>query len=164
MNKELVVRLLSQLVVLLQAQLANLKSADTTKRVYEEAEKALGTHITLNDSVPATVGCAEAVSAILQRAGCNIPAGGIAGTASLKKWLDTNATLVSKPSPGCVVVSPTGESTMQSPHGHTGIVCKYGIASNDSNTGLFHEGYTMDSWEELFRNKLGFPVYFYQVK
>jgi hypothetical protein len=53
----------------------------TQVTIYNNLLHYFETHCTLNNSVPAEVGCAEAVSFILQKSG--IPLTGIAGTATL---------------------------------------------------------------------------------
>lgn len=139
-------------------------------KIYSEAKSCLDTHITLNDIVPAELGCAEAVSYVLAKSGANlnIPAGGFEGTSSLYSWLRDSGlfTEVETPLPGDIVISPTGTSTKNSPHGHVGIVALFGngILSNSSSTGLFMEHYTIQSWSYYFTSLLGFPVYYFRAK
>lgn len=126
-------------------------------------KSSLGQHLTLDPTVPEDVGCAEAVSKILQEAGVQgIPQKGFAGTNDLWQWLKTNRQFVeaTQPYPGSIIISPTGTSVKGTPHGHVGIIGLYGVCSNDSGTGLWKENYTVDSWESYFGN-LGFPIYFY---
>lgn len=150
----------------LSAKLAQLQVAlqpTLSQAIYTTAAAVLGTHITLDASVPPDLGCAEAVSYILTKAGIpNIPPEGFPGTAGLYTWLQANFILTTTPQAGDVVISPTGTSTTGSPHGHTGIVAKYGILSNDSDTGLFLEKYTQASWETYFHGTEGFPVFYYR--
>lgn len=135
--------------------------------IYTTAKKCLEQHITLDMEVPNEVGCAEAVSYILNKAGiAGIPAEGFQSTYDLYLWLKNNQNfcLSTTPSLGAVIVSPTGTSTLNSPHGHTGICGQYGILSNDSNTGLFLEIWTVDKWEQYYGETLGFPIYFFNIK
>lgn len=132
--------------------------------IYTAAAKCYEKHITLDPSVPFDLGCAEAVSYVLKVSGIVFPTEGIAGTAALYTWLQQHFILVVNPLPGDVVISPTGFSSKNSPHGHTGIVAKYGILSNDSDTGLFLEKYTIASWHQYFGVTEGFPVFYFRSK
>lgn len=138
-----------------------------SQKIYDAAASCLHTHITLNEAVPPEVGCAEAVSYVLSKAGVyGIPLTGIAGTSQLYDWLLSSRNFVNtvSPVPGDVVISPTGYSTSASPHGHVGIVAKYGILSNDSDSGLFIEKYTQETWNKFFHDVEGFPVrYFHAI-
>lgn len=132
--------------------------------IYNTAKLALGEHLTLNATVPPDVGCAEAVSFILAYTKiAGLPIKGFEGTADLWEWLKTAATAVEIPEAGDIVISPTGTSTepILNPHGHCGIVLHHGIGSNDSNTGLFMENYTVQDWEKIFTSK-GYPTYYYR--
>lgn len=133
----------------------------TQEKVYMAAKLCLGKHITLNDNVPHDVGCAEAVSYVLKAAGLPIPQGGFAGTYDLWQWLQGHATLSNTPSAGCVIISPTGTSAINSPHGHVGCLGNFGIMSNNSDSGLFTELWTLQKWFEYYRDTLKFPVYFF---
>jgi hypothetical protein len=136
----------------------------TQLRIYNAAAACLEKHITLDPSVPGELGCAEAVSYVLKQAGYILPEEGIAGTAALYVWLQQHFTPVSVPQYGDVIISPSGMSTKGSPHGHTGIVAKYGILSNDSDSGLFLEKYTLASWATYFHTTEGFPVFYFRSK
>lgn len=136
-----------------------------TSAIYTAAKSCLDKSITLDATVPSDLGCAEAVSYVLQKAGIQgIPPIGYAGTSDLYTWLQQHFTAVTDPLPGDVVISPTGTSSIGTPHGHTGIVALYGILSNDSDTGLFMEKYTLASWQQYFGVALGFPVYYFRQK
>lgn len=131
--------------------------------IYNTAAACLGQHLTLDPSVPFEVGCAEAVSTILAKAGVQgIPQRGFAGTWDLYQWLRTNRQFVEVVAPtyGSIVVSPTDPDN-PTKHGHTGIVLKHGIGSNDSSNGLFAENYTTDSWNTYFGKVHGFPVHYF---
>lgn len=132
----------------------------TPQTIYTVAKNSLGTHQTLNPEIPIDVGCAEAVSSILKKAGVkNIPELGIPGTASLYDWLSRNPAFkrVQAPEAGAIVVSATGTGN-GSVHGHTGIFGKrglmylgdFGICSNDSQTGLFLELWSWKRWQQYY--------------
>lgn len=156
-----------QLLAALQHLLALVQPTSTTnQRIYDESVKCLHTHVTLDSTVPPELGCAEAVSYVLEQAGItDLPPKGIAGTAALYQWLKLNKQFVQTQNPvfGDIIISPSGMSSKASPHGHTGIVAKNGILSNDSDTGLFMEKYTLQTWTQFFGTIEGFPVFYFHA-
>ena len=131
--------------------------------LYDIAKNCLGTRQTLDTSISSEVGCAEAVSSILHQAGVQIPSGGIPGTASLMAWLKTNPhfQVVSQWQAGDIIISSTGSGNGKIP-GHTGIMGNYGIMSNDSNTGLFLELWTLPKWQKYYQQYGGMPIDFFR--
>lgn len=144
------------------------------QKILTTAKEFLGQHLTLNPSVPPEVGCAEAVSTLLQRAGVSgIPATGFASTLMLYQWMRTNPQLfrgIAEPEPGAILISPTG---MGNGHvrGHTGIVGvfgaqypgDYGICSNDSNSGLFLELWSVQKWQQYYAGYGALPMYYFRA-
>lgn len=151
-------------IKLLQAKLISHTMEDT---IYAIAKESLGKHITLNESVPSDVGCAEAVSYILKKAGALIPPSGIPGTASLLAWLEVSPDFIEVdiPEPGAVIVSATGSGNGNIT-GHTGILGKkgamytddYGVLSNDSATGIFRELWSYRAWVNYYQLEGGMKV------
>ncbi len=128
--------------------------------IYNQAKASLGKHLTLDPSVPDELGCAEAVSTILTRAGVtDLPLKGFPGTQGLDAWLSKHFTQVDTPTPGAIVMS----STVGANHGHCGVVGYHGIMSNDSSNGLWAENYTLDSWSHSFKTIKGLEVKYYEV-
>lgn len=140
-------------------------------KMYNAAKNALGTHKTLDESVPPEVGCAEAWSAVALIAGVHgIPPGGFAGTAQVREFLHTNAQfeLITVPEPGATIVSPTGSGN-GTVRGHVGVMAKFGtqyindwgICSNDSNSGLFREQWSLTEWNKYYgvAGKLSVEIY-----
>lgn len=135
------------------------------ERLYNVAKESLGKHMTLNQNVSAEVGCAEAVSKVLQNAGvAGIPALGIAGTSALYDFLheDVQFDEVTTPQAGDVIVSPTGWPGAVLAHGHVGIVGNYGILSNDSQTGLFKENWTLETWRKYYSDYGNLPTKYFR--
>lgn len=140
--------------------------------LYAISKNVLGTKQTLNDNVPPEVGCAEAVSSILQKAGVIVPSGGIQGTAELYIWLKNNIRFVqvSEPEVGCIIISPTS-STGKISHGHVGIVAMYnlmynndwGIISNDSDTGLVREKWNVKNWIAYYQTYGGLDIAYFKL-
>lgn len=137
-------------------------------KLYTIAKNNLGKHITLDPNVPYDVGCAEAVSFNLKQLGVvGIPLSGFASTADLYTWMKSLPSLFDEiecPEAGAIIISPSGTSTQNAPHGHVGICGNFGIMSNDSQSGLFLELWTVDKWNTYYGHALGFPVHFFRVK
>ena len=134
-------------------------------KLYNTAKGCLGQRMTLNYSVPAEVGCAEAVSAVLRTDGISVPSKGIAGTSNLLTWLKANPLFqeITTPDQGCIIISATGTGNGKIV-GHVGIVGLHGIMSNDSNTGLFLELWTLDKWDTYYHIYGGIPTRFFALK
>jgi hypothetical protein len=145
----------------------------TQATIYQNLLTYLETHCTLDNTVPVDVGCAEAVSFILQKSGvAGLPLTGIAGTATLYEWLLANPHFkrIYAPEPGALIISPTGYGYGPI-QGHTGFVGKYGkmysgdfgIVSNDSNTGLLLELWDVKRWQKYYGLQGGLPVAFFRA-
>lgn len=114
-------------------------------KLYNTAKSLMGKHLSLNDSVPMNVGCAQALSFVLKQCGYPIPAQGLDGTIDMYHWLVQHFDEVNSPEAGDVIVSVTGTGN-GSVRGHTGVVALYGILSNESQTGLWKEDWTLPAW------------------
>lgn len=145
----------------------------TQLRIYNNLITYLEQHCTLDNTVPAEVGCAEAVSFILQKSGiAGLPLTGIPGTATLYQWLSQNPHFqrVYAPEPGAIIISPTGYGN-NTISGHTGFLGKlgkmyhgdYGIVSNDSNTGLLLELWDLTRWQKYYGQQGALPVAFFRA-
>lgn len=166
MNNNKIMAAIASIFSRLKALVAG-SSVQTTagQSIYNAAAASIGKHMTLNDAVPPDVGCAEAVSAILRLAGVSgLPPTGIAGTAQLNTWFsDSNYFVsVSTSLPGDIIISPTGYPGATLEHGHTGIVMKQGICSNNSATGLWDEHWTLPAWQSYYGTQGKLPIYFYR--
>lgn len=120
--------------------------------LYRKAVEWLGQDASPDDEAPDELACAETVNAIHKGAfGEFINVQGKLSTIYLALALAARADFlqVFDPLPGDIVVSPTKGRI----HGHTGIVGKFGIMSNDSKTGRFERNYTLDSWKRSFGNR-----------
>jgi hypothetical protein len=139
------VRLATNLLGLLRKK----QSVGRIPSLYDTAYSLLGKHLTLNNTVDKNVGCAQATSYVLKKYGAMIPYGGISGTASLYEWLKKNATEVSVPRAGCIIISVTGTGN-ESVRGHVGVVGKNSIMSNNSKTGLWDYQWTLSEWLDYY--------------
>lgn len=129
--------------------------------IYNTAVRLLGMHLTLDPSVPRDVGCAEADSFVLKNAGyaASMPQKGIPNVLGIIAWALTHGEEIQEPEPGCIVTahSPNPYDTTDA---HTGIGLRHGIASNNSNTGIFSENYTYEGWNTSFKSKGSKTRYF----
>lgn len=139
------------------------------EKLYDAAKAAylIHEHLTLDESVPADVGCMEAISTLLKRCEYDIPPKGIPGTATGYEWLCNNPLFKVAPfavnssyTKGSIIISPPPGKTGY-PHGHIGIIGEYGILSNDSETGEFRENYTIQTWADFFGRLRGLPIYIF---
>ena len=156
--------------IILLTQQKQMTNAD---KLYQAAKNNLGRHLTLNPDIPKELGCAEAISFLLKSVGVPITKGGIAGSATLYEWLKENPAFeaINAPERGAIIISPTGYGTGNI-NGHTGILGgfsimkfgDYGILSNDSNSGLFLELWTLSKWKQYYEKQAGIPTFYFRLK
>jgi hypothetical protein len=142
--------------------------------MYEAIKSSLGHHMTLDPSVPARVGCAEAVSAVLRKAGVPVPARGIAGTSALLLYCLNHPqryTEIYTPEPAALLISASGTGNGKLSNGHTGffgrygtmVISDWGICSNDSQSGLFLELWTWKKWKTYYEQYGGMRPRIFRV-
>lgn len=134
------------------------------EKLYAVAKGNIGVHCTLNASVPAEVGCAEALSYNIRQAGLTVPSGGIAGTYNMLEFLKSDVQFqeVDSPEPGDIIIDATGTGN-GSVEGHTGIVMQSGICSNDSATGLWLERWLLPNWLAYYTQTGGMKSYYFRA-
>jgi hypothetical protein len=158
----LVDRLKAQLE-LARLQLAKLLAMKKT--LVQVCTEALGTDVTPDDVVRDEVACAVTVSTLIKKIDDAFPV--IPGTWTLNEHFKAHAEWerVSEPTPGCIIISPTGTGKAGT-SGHVGVVMEDGrIASNNSagkDKGRITKNYTFASWTERFARKQGMPVLLYR--
>jgi hypothetical protein len=136
--------------------------------IYITAKRLLGQHLTLDESVDKSVGCAQALSYVLKASGYSVPKKGIPGTVGIKAWCDKNAIPLNGPQVGAIIVSVTEGDR----HGHVGVCARYdfmypddfGIMSNDSRTGLWEVNWSLEEWKIYYEYKLGLQTFFYKLE
>lgn len=119
--------------------------------VYRNARDLMGRHLTLNAAVPDELGCCEALSVVLKRAGYAIPPLGIEGVNAMIAWmLGKGFSEVNAPTPGDIITAHSPAYYEQ--HGaHVGVVMVNGICSNTSANGLWQENYTsVAAWRRAY--------------
>lgn len=158
-------QLLSILAAVQRLQAMQPYSMPRKEKLYQTAKGFLGTDASPNDVAPDELGCAESVSRIVQQAFPTLRFPLFLGTRFLYAHLfeDGNFRRVETPEYGDIIISPTGMGNGKLSSGHTGIVGKYGVLSNDSRSGLFLENYSIASWKLYFHGRGGFPTYFFRI-
>lgn len=138
-------------------------------KIYNAAKNLLDTQVAADNAADGngSLACAECVNAVVNDA-LGSPAGGGNSTTELAVALQdtTRWTPIyfENALPGDIIISPTGQGTNPAQHGHTGIVGKYGILSNNSENGMFEEIWTLPVWWGCFVEVLGFPALIYRAK
>jgi len=140
-----------------------IKPMEKTKKelLIEEVMKSIGTDASPLDWAKDEFGCAESVSAILNKIFPDFPKN-IVSTVVLCDTLKTSphfkGTL--EPKTGCVIVSPRSSTK----YGHAGFVVEDNrIVSNDSNTGKMQNNYSMHSWRTIFQGGRGLKTYLFEI-
>lgn len=139
------------------------KEATNSDKIYALSVAKLGQDTSPADRVSDELGCAESLTELLHTLWPEIPI--MTGTWTVWEFLKKSSLFkeTQYPEPGCIIISPSGTSTKGAKNGHTGIVSKDGvIMSNDSATGVWLENWTIRSWGLYYKDKLGFPVYYYK--
>lgn len=153
---------LKQQLLKILAQL-NIMRRMSREALYNTAKASLGKDASPNDLAPDELGCAETVSNIIRMVIPTFPI--VISTRLLFAALVESNYFkpVDEPLEGDVIISVTGTGNGKVSNGHTGIVGKYGVMSNDSRSGMFLENYTLASWDLYYRKKGGFPTHFFRV-
>lgn len=144
-------------------------------KLYAAIKASLDTHMTLDNSVPPRVGCAEAVCAVLRAAGIAVPAKGIAGTSALLVYCLAHPEIFEEldaPEEAALLISASGSGNGNLSNGHTGFFGVFGIAfpedwgicSNDSQTGLFLELWNWLRWQKYYAQYGGMKSRIFRVK
>lgn len=108
------------------------------------------------------VGCAEAVSFVMLKAGIpGVPRGGILSTQLLNKWLKEHLTEVDSPEFGDIAIFPTGSGNGKI-RGHVFIVGKHKWMSNNSNTTLWDDHWTGKKALEYYAKYGGLSTHYYR--
>lgn len=111
-------------------------------------------------------GCAEAVNYVCIKAFNDVVGGDISSyrmyltLRNNKKFIKVNS-----PRRGDIIISPTGFARKRTviKNGHVGIVSDNGkIMSNDSDTGLWLEKYSLWSWKQRYGTVGRYPVLYFR--
>ena len=132
--------------------------------LYLMAISKLGKDASPKDRASDEFGCAESVTEIIHGILPEVPV--MLGTWVFWEHMKSSSRFqeIFSPERGCIIISPTGTSKKKGSVGHTGILGDNEIImSSDSRNGLFLENYALKSWKLYYKDKLGFPVYFFKL-
>lgn len=137
------------------------------EKVYQKAYMFLGKSLVPPNDDP-DVGCAISVTVLLKEK-CGINIKETTSTYELLHELIASPYVEEVFSPlfGDIIISATDTSLFQNPpfpHGHTGIVGKVKIMSNNSSNGLWEDGWTLPAWDNHYRKLGGYPTRFFRPK
>lgn len=124
-----------------------------TEELYSLSKSKLGQHLSMDESIPWGVGCAQAVSRLLSDFGVKTPSKGIPGTSALAQLLRESLKFkkVDSPSLGRIIVSETGTGNGKI-RGHIGVCAEDGIIhSNNSETGKWDSHWTLKRWKDYYQ-------------
>lgn len=110
------------------------------------------------------LGCAEALSFVLKRAGITgLPKKGILGTPELDKWLSKHCTRVETPMFGDIAIAPTGAGNGRV-RGHCWVVGKHRWMSNNSQTTLWDDHWKPSEAIAHYQKNGGIQIRYYRVR
>lgn len=154
---------LDALNVLLEKLKRTLKSMpDLNEQLYNVAFASIGHD--LSTVAANEVACAEAVSRIVQKAFPELKFPTIVSTRELFSHLSQSPSFkpVDTPQYGDIILSVTGTGNGAVEHGHTGIMGRTWIMSNDSRSGTFEANYLPDNWRRYYEVKGGFYTHYFR--
>ena len=154
----------------LRKKLLELLSMTQSWRLYEEAKKALGQDLSI--VAPDDVGCADALSTLIQRARPDLNFPRLISTRALYDYFERSTSFQPTDSPtyGDIILSVTGMGNGNIANGHTGIVGQYTaydgtvwVMSNDSFSGTWEVNMTIGSWKRRYHDRGGMDVLYYEL-
>lgn len=145
----------------------NMEQTINSRIIYEEALKAYKAkeHLTLDPSVPAELGCAQAQSVILKRADIDVPKYGYSGTRELYYFCKNSRLFIEMYNPlaGDVSICVSGTSSIGTLHGHVGTWGENHVMSNNSLNGIWEAFYSHQDWHDHFEKELGFITHYFRA-
>lgn len=138
------------------------------EQLYSTAYASIGKDMSPANIAPNSLACAESLNGVFFAAFNEHLGTGAALTSTQALYQemvqDTRLEQITSMEEGAIVISPTGYSSEGAKHGHCGVVGKFDVMSNDSNSGLWLDNYTKETWYNVFNKQLGFPVYLFRIK
>lgn len=159
--------LYDKLPVLISAGSMNTQTTNGQK-LYATAASFLDKTVAPLNAIDAygVLGCAITLNILAEKAwGTQI--GGGYSTAALWECLKDTSKFESVTTgnalPGDIIIAPSGSNAnARLAHGHVGIVAKYGILSNNSETGTLEETFDVASWIAYYTTYGGIPTLCYR--
>lgn len=139
------------------ANIAIIRRMNNLEKIYETAYEAIGFDASPSDYAPDEYGCAESLSKIIQKALPELRFPNLLSTRQLYNYLLNSRSfrLTNDPKPGCIIISVTGTGNGSVKNGHTGVIGKAWIMSNDSRTGTWEANYQISAWKRYYEIKGG---------
>lgn len=131
-------------------------SLSNSESLHTLAKSSVGKDVSPLDQAPDELGCAESVSNLIKMIERDFPIH--VSTARLFEECSRRYKRTLEIKPGYILISPTGYGNGKV-IGHTGIIGESVIYSNNSNTGLWDDKWTIDTWVKYYRGKGGLPLY-----
>lgn len=133
-----------------------------SQKLYDLSYSFIGKHLTMDPTVPAMYGCAEALSYVLSVFGYLFPKKGLPSTTLMYSWLQKNCTEVVSPEVGDIIIS-VSYSGIPGARGHCGIVGHKAIMSNDSSTGLWQPYWSLAGWVTHYETQLQMKTHYFRL-
>jgi len=132
--------------------------------LYQTAYDSIGRDVSPQDKAPDELACVESLCKIIQRAFPELRFPTLVGTRELYAYLETSPSWKATQTPqfGNIILSITGTGNGKVKNGHTGIIGKNWIMSNDSRSGTWEANYLPDSWNRYFAIKGGMFTHYYK--
>lgn len=133
--------------------------------LYEAAKIALGHRMIITPGVPNLLGCASSLCGVIQKAGyTKMPKNGIEGTPELYEFLRENSDFAPAegPEPGLILIYPSNQPGAVLEHGHVFVCGVSGLMSNDSDTGLWSEKWTLQTAHDYYHTYGKLNGYFFR--
>lgn len=151
-----------------QAFQGEIMQTENGQKLYDTAASFLDKQVAPMNAADkyGVLACAVTVNLLAEKAwGAQI--GGGYSTAAMWEFLKDQtkfqAVAISSTLPGDLVISPTGSATnARLKNGHVGVIAKYGILSNNSETGTLTEAFDLVSWQAYFTTYGGLPTLCYR--
>lgn len=132
------------------------------EKLYDTAYACIGLDMAPTQN---ELGCAESLYYVMKKAGVpNLPKAAILSTAVMNEWLMRNMRVIPEKDalPGDIIMSPTGWPGSTLKNGHTGVLGKYSIMSNNSATWKWDYHWTLPEWKAYYQGKGGIKTLFYR--
>lgn len=142
---------------------------ENSLKIYETAKSLLGTRIAPYDARTdyGVLGCAATVSVIIRKAtGYLIGGDGfVEGTSELYDCFINSGKFIETEDPlsGDIIICVTATGNGKLTNGHTGIVGKFGILSNNSENGRLQEKLSFESWRAIYEIYGGYKTYYFRM-
>jgi hypothetical protein len=138
------------------------KQPSNRERLYQAAYDSLGIDMAPTEN---EFGCAEALHHVMRKAGVKgLPTRAIVSTIVMDRWLQQHMLEIAEPGvkPGDIIMSPSGTPGARLKNGHTGIVGKNSIMSNNSRTYLWDYHWTLPEWKRYYEGQGNIPTRYYR--